>query len=161
VRLSVLLLVGAAATLGYAQEDVRAYYRPILERDPFRPRLFVPPAAPSEPALLTLRLTCIVKAAGGHEALLEERGTGKGAFARAGTRWGDLEVAEVNAAGVVVRTPAGTRTIGLGERLELAPSSVALEVLSPKNTGWPTGVEPSKGRTYPSDTKKVKRGDSR
>ncbi|HZV02268.1 MAG TPA: hypothetical protein VFF73_36505 [Planctomycetota bacterium] len=160
MRVSVLLLVVAGAALGYAQEDAQAHYRPILERDPFRPRLFLPPTAPSAPVPVTLRLTCIVKAAGGHEALLEKSGTDEGAFLRAGERLGELEVVEVNAAGLVVRTPAGTRAIALGDCLELAPSSVALEVLAPKNTGWPTGVAPSKDRTYPSD-EKVKRGDSR
>lgn len=125
-RGGVAVVVSAAWTAKNYSEVSKAY-RPIVDVDPFRTRLFVKPkergrdrdrgaggTAPvdtSTPAVagISLRLTGIVVDDRGVTALLEDRTQGKGAFVRKGDRLGiERTVADVRTSSIVIGPLPGT-----------------------------------------------------
>jgi hypothetical protein len=128
-------------------ESLAKKYRPIIDAEPFMVRNFNRPRGGTNPrgpgpdvgpetsgstsygsaSTVALWLTGIVSIGTGTQAVLEDRGSGKGIVVKTGDKLGkDRSIAEVRTDSLVFASIAavGTKTLGFGEKLELPRAEV-------------------------------------
>ncbi|MEZ0228139.1 MAG: hypothetical protein ACAI25_05905 [Planctomycetota bacterium] len=145
--------VVSSATHARSYNDVSKSYRPIVDADPFRPRIFqrrrdnrggggngsrgdsvaTPASSTWTPPGVALRLTGIIAADGEPQAIFEDRGAGTGKIVKKGDRLGDRQVAEIGSSTVVLGPVPGsvasvkTTTLTFSDRVDIAVTAITLD----------------------------------